>query len=111
MLDRRIAERGRFPAIDILKSVSRTSGAVQGPGVHEAARQARALASVYDDMREMIRIGAYKPGSNAEVDRAIAFHTGLEAFLAQARDETISAATGEAALREILKSVEETGAQ
>lgn len=111
VLDRRIAERGRFPAIDILKSVSRSSGAVQSSGVHEAARQARALASVYDDMREMIRIGAYKPGSNAEVDRAIAFHASLEAFLAQGRGEAVSAAAGEAALREILRLVEETGAQ
>lgn len=102
VLDRRIAERGRFPAVDILKSVSRSAGAEPGEALHEAARRARALASTYEDMREMIRIGAYKEGANAEVDAAIAFHQRLEAFLAQARDEKIEAGASELSLRSIL---------
>ena len=70
--------------------------------LHDAARRARALASIYEDMREMIRIGAYKDGANAQVDEAIAFHERLETFLAQARDEKVDAGASEMALRSIL---------
>jgi flagellum-specific ATP synthase len=95
VLDRRIAERGRFPAVDILRSVSRTALGVPEAGLVETARRARALAAVYEDMREMIRIGAYKRGASPEVDRAIEFHAALESFLAQPRDERASAADAE----------------
>jgi flagellum-specific ATP synthase len=100
VLDRRIAERGRFPAVDILKSVSRSMNAASDDG---PARQARALASVFEDMREMIRIGAYRSGANDEVDRAIAFNGLLEAFLSQNRVENISAAQSRQALSDILR--------
>ncbi|MEZ5917739.1 MAG: hypothetical protein R3C40_09295 [Parvularculaceae bacterium] len=49
----------------------------------DLVRQARWLASVYDDVGEMVRIGAYRTGANEEVDRAVAFHPLLEGFLAQ----------------------------
>ncbi|HEV7370805.1 FliI/YscN family ATPase, partial [Arenibaculum sp.] len=64
VLDRRIAEQGRHPAVNVLRSVSRTL-----PGCHSAAEyrllsEARALAAVYDDMRELVRIGAYRRGAD-----------------------------------------------
>lgn len=102
VLDRRIAERGRFPAIDILKSVSRSAFDAPGSRSLSVAREARALASVYEDMREMIRIGAYKAGANPEVDAAIAFQARLETFLAQAREEKVSAATAQSDLAAML---------
>lgn len=109
VLDRRIAERGRFPAIDILKSVSRTSIGDSDSVLHDAARQARALASIHEDMREMIRIGAYKRGASAEVDRAIDFHAALEVFLAQPRTQATPAAQAEAALLRLLEPFKEGG--
>lgn len=96
VLDRRIAERGRFPAVDILKSVSRSMSAAADSRMAMASREARALAAVYDDMKEMVRIGAYRPGANEEVDRAISFHSRLETFLSQERSACVNVSeTGE----------------
>ncbi len=106
VLDRRIAERGRFPAVDILKSVSRSTTGVSVTRLHEAARRARSLGATYEDMRDMIRIGAYRTGASAEVDAAIDFQAKLEQFLAQAREEAVGAAVAEEMLMEILNSVE-----
>ncbi|MEZ5897544.1 MAG: FliI/YscN family ATPase [Parvularculaceae bacterium] len=83
VLSRKIAERGRFPSIDILKTVSRGADACLADDRLDLVRQARWLASVYDDVGEMVRIGAYRTGANEEVDRAVAFHPLLEGFLAQ----------------------------
>jgi flagellum-specific ATP synthase len=105
VLDRRIAERGRFPAVDILKSVSRSMSAAAGDGMAAAAREARALAAVYDDMKEMVRIGAYRAGANEEVDRAITFHSRLETFLHQERSTCVNASETEAMLLNTLLEV------
>lgn len=87
VIARRIADRGRYPAIDILKSVSRTL-----PGAHSDAENALRLAarrvlSTYNDMEEIIRLGAYKIGSNPEVDRAIRLAPMIEALLGQSKQD------------------------
>src|SRR6202012_532819 len=87
VLERNIAERGRFPAINILKSVSRAMPACNSDGERAIVAAARAPLSVYEDMAELIRLGAYKPGTNPEVDAAIALYPRLETFLAQKKDE------------------------
>ncbi|HTQ12282.1 MAG TPA: flagellar protein export ATPase FliI [Rhizomicrobium sp.] len=102
VLERNIAERGRFPAINVLKSVSRAM-----PGCNDGREQAivaaaRAPLSVYEDMAELIRLGAYKTGTNPEVDAAIALHPKLEAFLAQKKDERATLGDGYAALEKIV---------
>jgi flagellum-specific ATP synthase len=102
VLERNIAERGRFPAINILKSVSRAM-----PGCNSAAEQrivasARAPMAAYDDMAELIRLGAYKSGTNAEVDNAIRLNPQLEAFLTQKKDERTTFADCYSGLEKIL---------
>ena len=90
VLDRKIAERGRFPAVNILRSVSRTmigSLSDQDASLVAAAKKSAAL---YDDMQELIRIGAYRSGANPDIDLAIDLHPELEAFLAQETDESVS---------------------
>lgn len=87
VLDRRIAEQGRYPAVNVLRSVSRLL-----PGCHTAEqnallRRARSLAATYDNMRELVRIGAYKQGTDAEVDGAVALNPALEDFLCQGKDD------------------------
>ncbi len=87
VLSRTIAERGRFPAVDIVKSVSRTM-----PGCHDETNQqlikrARRLLSRYNDMEELIRIGAYKKGADSELDEAIHYAQALENFLHQPANE------------------------
>lgn len=87
VMSRAIAERGRFPAIDVLKSISRTAPEVYGPGEAGPAVEARRHLAAYADMEELIRLGAYTAGSSPEVDRAIAVNGPLETFLSQAKDD------------------------
>jgi flagellum-specific ATP synthase len=90
VMERAIAERGRFPAINVLKSISRTMPGCQHPEERELVSRARALLSAYANMEELIRIGAYRAGSDATVDEAIRLHGPLERFLAQDKDEAAS---------------------
>lgn len=102
VMSRAIAERGRFPAIDVLRSVSRTAPEVYAPEERPLAVEARKVLSAYADMEELIRLGAYAAGSNSEVDRAIRLNAPLEAFLAQGKDEASPLEESVAALAEIL---------
>jgi len=94
VMERSIAERGRFPAISILKSVSRTMPGSADPEYRPVIRKARELMATYADMEELIRLGAYRRGSSADVDEAIDRNADLEAFLGQEKDETTSIQDG-----------------
>lgn len=87
VMERAIAERGRFPAINVLKSISRTTPGCWNPLEKHTVRQAREALSAYANMEELIRIGAYRTGSDPAVDRAIILNTPLEDFLRQDKDE------------------------
>jgi flagellum-specific ATP synthase len=67
--------------------------------------EARRTLAVYDNMAELIRLGAYKAGSDPEVDRAIQLYPQLEAFLAQQKAERGELASGYQRMAEILRSV------
>lgn len=99
VLDRQIAERGRYPAIDILKSVSRALPGCNVPDENALIGRARRLLSVWEEMAELIRLGAYRPGTDPEVDEAIRLRPALEAFLSQGKDERSDLAQSYAALR------------
>ncbi|MEI9996565.1 MAG: flagellar protein export ATPase FliI [Rhizomicrobium sp.] len=102
VLERNIAERGRFPAINILKSVSRAMPGCNTKEEQVLVQRARAPLAVYDDMAELIRLGAYKSGTNAEVDLAVKVYPQLEAFLSQKKDECSSFTECYAALEKIV---------
>ncbi len=87
VMSRSIAERGRFPAIDVLKSISRTMPENQSVPEREIVRQARKVMSSYANMEELIRIGAYRAGADPDVDRAIVLNPEIEQFLRQGKDE------------------------
>ncbi len=87
VLERSIAERGRFPAINILKSVSRTMPGCNTPEQNTIVNKARKLLATYEDMSEMIRLGAYRKGSDKDVDEAIFYYNKLENFLKQSPEE------------------------
>lgn len=101
VLDRRIAERGRFPAVDILKTVSRSAQGVLDAGEFDLVRNARALASEFEDVRDMLKIGAYRRGANPATDLAIDYHARLEALLSQPDGRAVSVEDTFAALRAI----------
>ena len=102
VLDRAIAERGRFPAINVLRSVSRTMPRCNSDDENRLVGRARALMATYEDMADMIRLGAYRHGSDPAVDEAIRFREPLEAFLSQGKTERGELADGYARLAEIL---------
>jgi flagellum-specific ATP synthase len=101
VMERQIGERGRYPAINILRSVSRTMPGCNTPNENELVGHARRLLSSYDNMAEMIRLGAYRRGSDPQVDEAIHFQPALEAFLKQGKREATDLETSYAMLAEI----------
>ncbi len=102
VLERQIGERGRYPAINILRSVSRTMPGCNSQEENELVGRARRMLSAYDNMAEMIRLGAYRRGTDPAVDEAIHYQPALEAFLKQGKREATDLATGYAQLAEIL---------
>ncbi|WP_145729991.1 flagellar protein export ATPase FliI [Nitrospirillum pindoramense] len=102
VMERRIGERGRYPAINILRSVSRTMPDCNTDEENALVTAARRLMSSYSDMEEMIRLGAYRRGSDPQVDRAIELNPHIEGFLRQGRHERSDLATGYAQLQAIL---------
>ena len=102
VMERAIAERGRFPAINVLKSISRTMPGCHQPHEREIVTAARQSLSAYANMEELIRIGAYRAGADPQIDRAIALNPALEAFLTQDKDEATSLDEAFATLADIL---------
>lgn len=102
VLDRAIAQRGRFPAVNVLKSVSRTMPDCNAERENALVQVARGLLSTYEDMAEMIRLGAYRKGSDPQVDQAIQYTPHIENFLRQRKDERSDLATAYAELARIL---------
>jgi len=102
VLDRAIAERGRYPAVNVLRSVSRTMPACNTDKENGLVGGARRYLASYENMAEMIRLGAYRKGTNRDVDEAINFYEPLETFLRQGKDEKATLAEGYAKLAEIL---------
>ena len=83
VLDRRIAERGRFPAIDLLRSVSRSLPEAADEVENALIQDARRLLGAYDRAEMMIQAGLYASGSDPVIDRAIRLWPALDAFLAE----------------------------
>jgi flagellum-specific ATP synthase len=103
VLERQIAERGRYPAINILRSISRTMPGCNSDAENAVVAAARAHLATYEDMAELIRLGAYKRGSDAKVDEAILRYPAIEAFLSQKKRERADLAGGYDALARILE--------
>jgi flagellum-specific ATP synthase len=102
VLDRSIAERGRYPAVNILKSVSRTMPGCNNEEENALVRRARSLLSTYEDMAELIRLGAYRRGTDPAVDESIHYYPAIEAFLGQRKDDATKLARCYASLAEVL---------
>ena len=90
VLDRRIAARGHYPAIDVTVSLSRVMDSIVGEHHVTAARAVRGLVSAYEEKRDLITLGAYSKGSDARLDRAIAALPEIERFLQQSPNQMAS---------------------
>jgi FliI/YscN family ATPase len=100
VLSRSIAAKGHYPAIDVLQSLSRLMPSVTSRSHQDAASAIRALLAVYREHEDMISIGAYRAGSNPEVDAAIAVRPEIDQFLRQRIEQGFPFATTE---REVLE--------
>lgn len=83
VLDRKIAERGIYPAIDISRSISRVANDIVSKDHALAARKLRAILATYHEVQDLIRIGAYAKGSSVQIDKAIELMQHIEKFLKQ----------------------------
>ena len=90
VLSRELAARGHFPAIDVLQSVSRLASRVAAPEQKDAANKLRATMELFRQSEDLINLGAYVGGSNAQLDASIRLHPELDTFLRQTPQEVES---------------------
>ncbi|MFK7739089.1 MAG: FliI/YscN family ATPase [Planctomycetota bacterium] len=93
VLSRRIAERGRFPAIDVLGSVSRLMPKVTGDEHQQLARRLRELLAHYEENRDLVSVGAYRQGADPLLDQAIARIEGIDGLLYHGKEPRPAAET------------------
>ena len=86
-LDRALANKGQFPAVNVLKSISRVMSNISTKQHLDAANKFRELLSTYQNSEDLINIGAYKRGSSREIDEAIQFYPQVIQFLKQETEE------------------------
>ncbi|GAA1794718.1 FliI/YscN family ATPase [Planosporangium flavigriseum] len=106
VLDRKLATAGHFPSIDVLESISRVAGAVTSRDERAAATELRRMLAAYRDIRELVEIGAYVPGTNPDADRARELMPAINAFLRQDLEDQTTAETAWNALAAVLNGSE-----
>jgi flagellum-specific ATP synthase len=106
VLSRDLAQRGHYPAIDVPASLSRVMDAVAPAAVIGAARRVRRLVATREDNRDLVMMGAYRAGSDPQLDAALAASDAIDAFLCQERGETADLAESFAALEALAAGIE-----
>ena len=109
VLSRKIAGRGIYPAIDVLSSISRTMPKCNSEYENKVVNRARSLISQYTDMEDMIRIGAYKAGSDPQVDESIKYIDEINKFISQNYNEKETLKDSYAKLSKIIDFDEKAG--
>ena len=87
VLDRKLAHKNHYPAVDVLQSISRCMSSIVTKAHKQAAGKLRNVLATYNEAEDLINIGAYKAGSNKEIDYAISKIQVVNDFLCQATDE------------------------
>ncbi|QDU94585.1 FliI/YscN family ATPase [Lignipirellula cremea] len=105
-LTRRLAAQGHFPAIDVLQSISRLMTDIVSREHLAAAQNLRSLLAAHHEHEDLISIGAYRAGANAEVDAAIALQPAIRSFLRQAMSESSTVETARNALMQLAQQRE-----
>ena len=90
VLDRKLAESGHFPAINVSQSVSRAFLSVAESEHQAAARKLRAIMAMYAEVQDLIRIGAYQKGTSPQVDKVIELMPAITSFLRQSTGEQMA---------------------
>lgn len=106
-LSRKIAERGHYPAIDVLESISRLMSNIASPEHLAAARSLRQMMGAYRDHEDLVSIGAYRRGSNPLVDQAIDLQEAINLYLQQAVEESSSVKVARDQLMQLIRIAEQ----
>ncbi|HVJ38106.1 MAG TPA: FliI/YscN family ATPase [Stenotrophomonas sp.] len=109
VLDRELAARGHYPAINVLKSVSRLVGRLLSQDELEVASNARRTLALLEGARDMVDMGAYQSGVNPELDRALVIQPALEAWLRQSGRFEVSGSKPLESLKSVLQDVTHHG--
>jgi flagellum-specific ATP synthase len=104
VLDRKLATAGHFPSIQALDSISRVANKITTPQQKSDAAELRRLMAAHREVRELVEIGAYVPGTNPDADRATAIWPQITAFLRQGLDEKVAPEQAWGALRALVAS-------
>lgn len=104
-LSRDLANRGHYPALDVLESISRVMVDVADEQQLQDRREIMRLTAVYRDIEDLVNIGAYAPGANVEYDQAVQAYPKINAFLRQRIDECVTFEGAVRALRELVAEV------
>jgi flagellum-specific ATP synthase len=102
ILSRDLAQKGHFPAIDILQSNSRVMRSVTSPEHIKLAQKLREILATYKDAEDLINIGAYKPGTNPRIDKAVKLIDSINDYLRQPIEDHSSMTQGLRGLQQIL---------
>ncbi|HET9516810.1 MAG TPA: FliI/YscN family ATPase [Actinoplanes sp.] len=102
VLDRKLATAGHFPSIQALDSISRVATKITSPEQRSDATELRRMLAAHRDVRELVEIGAYVPGTNPDADRATAMWPQITAFLCQDLDERVTADDAWQSLRALI---------
>ena len=106
VLSRKLAHEAHFPAIDVLQSNSRLANGLRTEEQSRVVQSAQRLISLYRESKDMLDLGAYQAGANAELDRAIALTPKIRQFLCQRESERVGGAQAFAALGALLTGAE-----
>ncbi|HET6529343.1 MAG TPA: FliI/YscN family ATPase [Actinoplanes sp.] len=104
VLDRKLATAGHFPSVQALDSISRVANKITTPQQKADAAELRRLMAAHREVRELVEIGAYVPGTNPDADRAAAVWPQITTFLRQGLDERVSAEQAWNDLRTLIAS-------
>lgn len=88
VLDRTLAEKGQFPAINVLKSVSRLMQKIVAPEHLEASQKLRNWLAIYEENKELIQIGAYQKGASSHIDEAVYYQPMIMEYLYQSMNQS-----------------------
>lgn len=103
ILDRRIAESGRYPAVDVLRSLSRAASGCLSPDERDLIRRARLVLAVWADSADLVRLGAYRDGSDPAVDEALILAPRINTLLTQERNTRVGLADAFATLDDAMR--------
>lgn len=104
VLSRKLASAGHYPCIEVLDSISRVTGQITTPEQRAASVELRRLMAAHREAKDLIEIGAYVPGTNPVVDRAVYLQPVIDLFLRQATDDLMPADQSWSALQQVVNA-------